>query len=126
MDAFQTPGAISWNELTSTDPAGAAAFYGPLFGWNIKSPDEQMGGYRMVSVGEAGIGGIMGCPEGAPQMSHWGCYVTVTDVAATVAKCESLGGKCIVPPMDIPTVGRMAVLMDPQGAVISAIQYVAM
>ena len=33
MDAFKTPGAFSWNELTTTDPASAAAFYGKLFGW---------------------------------------------------------------------------------------------
>jgi len=125
MDPFQTPGAFSWNELTSTDPAAAAAFYSSLFGWNIAEPNAQMGDYRMVSVGEAGVGGIMGCPEGAPKASHWGVYITVTSLDATLAKCESLGGRCIVPPMEIPTVGRMAVIMDPQGAVLSVIQYAA-
>ena len=123
MNPFETPGAIGWNELISTDPAGAAAFYGALFGWNIKAPDANMGGYRVVQVGDAGIGGIMGCPDGAPKVSQWGAYVTVADLNATVAKCESLGGKVMVPSMEIPNVGRMAVLMDPQGAMISAIQY---
>jgi predicted enzyme related to lactoylglutathione lyase len=123
MDAFQTPGAVSWTELTTTDPAGAAAFYGALFGWNIKPPDAAMGGYRVVQVGEAMLGGITGCPEGTPQAASWGSYVTVSDVAATVAKCEALGGRCVLAPMDVPNVGRMAVILDPQGAALNVIQY---
>ncbi len=123
MNVFETPGAFSWNELISTDPAAAATFYRELFGWTVQEPNPQMGGYRVVQLGEAAIGGIMGCPEGTPKQSYWGGYVTVADLAATVAKCEALGGKVAVPPMDIPNVGRMAVLMDPTGAILSAIQY---
>lgn len=124
MDVFKTPGAFSWNELSTTDPAAAATFYGQLFGWNVKAPDPAMGHYRVVSVGDAGIAGIMAMPEGAPPMPpHWGCYVTVTDVGQTVQRCTDLGGKVLVPAMDIPGVGRMAVLQDPQGAVLSIIAY---
>jgi predicted enzyme related to lactoylglutathione lyase len=53
----------------------------------------------------------------------WGVYVTVDDVDATAAKAEELGGKILVPPTDIPNVGRFCVLQDPQGSVISAITY---
>ena len=124
MDAFKTPGAFSWNELTTTDPAGAAAFYGKLFGWTVKDMGEAMGGYLVVNVGEAGIGGIMAMPKGAPPMPpHWGGYVTVANVEQTLAQCGALGGQTLVPPMDIPGVGRMAVLKDPQGAVLSIIAY---
>ncbi len=127
MDVYKTHGAFSWSELTTTDPAAAAAFYGGLFGWTAKDMGEGMGHYHVVSVGEAGVGGIMGMPAGAPPMPpHWGCYVTVDDVEATLAKCAALGGKTVVPPMDVPTVGRMAVLQDPQGAVLSVIQYATM
>ena len=124
MEVFKTHGAFSWNELMTSDPAAAAAFYGSLFGWKIKDPDEAMGGYRVVSVGEAGVGGIMACPEEMAQMPpRWGAYVTVDNMDATLAQCEALGGKCIVPPMDVPGVGRMAMIMDPQGAALSVIQY---
>ena len=124
MEVFKTHGAFSWNELMTSDPAAAAAFYGALFGWKIKDPDEAMGGYRVISVGEAGVGGIMASPKDAPPMPpHWGCYVTVENMDTTLATCESLGGKCIVPPMDVPGVGRMAVILDPQGAALSVIQY---
>ncbi len=124
MDVYKTHGAFSWSELTTTDPAAAAAFYGELFGWKIQEMGAQMGGYRVVAVGDEGVAGIMAMPPGAPPMPpHWGCYVTVDNVDATISRCAGLGGKTIVPPMDIPTVGRMAVIQDPQGAVLSLMQY---
>jgi uncharacterized protein len=68
----------------------------------------------------------MGMPPDAPPMPPaWGCYVTVDDVDATLEKCAALGGKVLVPPMDVPTVGRMAVIQDPQGATLSVITYSA-
>ena len=123
MDAFKTHGAFSWNELMTNDPAAAATFYGKLFGWTVKEMGAEMGGYRVVSVGETGVGGIMKCPEGQPIPPHWGAYVTVDDVEQTIAKCTELGGKVVMPPMDVPNVGRMALLQDPQGAMISVIAY---
>ena len=123
MDAFKTAGAFSWNELMTTDPAAAAAFYSALFGWSVKEMGAEMGGYRVVNVGDTGVGGIMKCPEGQPIPPHWGAYVTVDNVEQTIAKCNELGGKVMMPPTDIPNVGRMAVLQDPQGAVVSVIAY---
>jgi predicted enzyme related to lactoylglutathione lyase len=124
MDVFKTPGAFSWSELVTTDPAAAAAFYGQLFGWTVEPPNPAMGGYRVVKVGEAAVAGVMDMPPGAPPMPpHWGCYVTVADTDQTVARCLALGGKLLMPAMDVPGVGRMAVLQDPQGAVLSVIAY---
>lgn len=124
MDVYKTHGAFSWSELTTPDPAAAATFYGALFGWTIKSMGAEMGGYRLLAVGDTSVGGIMAPPPGSPPMPpHWGCYVTVDDVDACVARCDELGGKTLVPVMEVPTVGRMAVLQDPQGAVISVMQY---
>jgi len=123
MDVYKTHGAFSWSELMTTDPEAAARFYGELFGWVAKDMGDAMGGYRVVNVGDTGVGGIMGCPEGQPMPPQWGCYVTVDNVDATLAKCTALGGKTIVPPMEVPTVGRMAVIQDPQGATLSVMQY---
>ena len=83
--------------------------------------------YTIVKVGEEGVGGIMPIPpqaQGSPP--NWGVYVTVDNIDATAKKAKELGGKVLVPPTDIPNVGRFAVLQDPQGAVISAITYVNM
>jgi predicted enzyme related to lactoylglutathione lyase len=124
MDPYTTPGAFSWSELTTPDPAQAAAFYGNLFGWTFKDMGDAMGGYTVASQGETQVAGIMAPPPGAPPMPPaWGCYVTVSQVETTVQRCLELGGKVLVPPMDVPGVGRMAVIQDPQGATLSVMQY---
>jgi predicted enzyme related to lactoylglutathione lyase len=82
------------------------------------------GPYRTVSVGDTAVGGIMATPPEAGAMPPaWGGYVTVDDVDAVLARCTALGGRTVVPPMDVPGVGRMAVLQDPQGAVLSVMAY---
>jgi predicted enzyme related to lactoylglutathione lyase len=125
MNPMQTPGAFSWCELMTTDPAAAMEFYGKLFGWNMlpfPMPDFE---YNVVQTGESMIGGIMPIPKDAPpgMPPAWGCYVTVTDCDASAHQAVELGGNIIMPPMDIPNVGRMAVIQDPQGAVLSIIAY---
>ena len=124
MDVFKTTGAFSWAELTTSDPAAAAVFYGELFGWTVAPPDPAMGGYRVVKIGEIGIAGITGPMPGAPAVPpHWGSYITVPDADHTAQRCSALGGKVLAAPFDIPNVGKMTVLQDPQGAVLSAIAY---
>jgi predicted enzyme related to lactoylglutathione lyase len=126
MDPFKTPGAISWNELATSDPEAAGRFYGALFGWSIKAQDMGTGMYHVASVGDTQVGGIMGLPPDAGAMPPaWGCYITVHNVEDTLAQCAALGGQVLVPPMDVPGVGRMAVLQDPQGAVFSVMAYSA-
>ncbi len=125
MDPFKTVGAVSWTELTTPDPAAAQAFYGALFGWRFEAMPMPEGSYHVIKVSDNdAIGGIMATPpqaKGMPPM--WGSYVTVADCDATAARCASLGGKVCVGPIDIPNVGRFAMLQDPQGATICAIAY---
>lgn len=124
MDVYKTHGAFSWSELMTTDPKAAAVFYGGLFGWTFKDMGAAMGDYHVANVGETAVAGVMSMPPGAPPMPPaWGCYVTVIDLDASVARCAQLGGKTLVPAMDVPTVGRMAVIQDPQGATLSLMQY---
>lgn len=54
----------------------------------------------------------------------WGICISVDDVDAMVKKARQLDGEFVVAPTDIPTVGRFAVLKDPQGAMLSIITYV--
>lgn len=121
---FKTHGAVSWVELQTSDMDGAIAFYSELFGWNIDVKPMDMGPYGIIMLGEYGIGGIasMAGPDVPP---HWGNYVTVDDADEASAKAAAAGGTVIVPPMDIPEVGRFSVFQDPQGAAITAITYVA-
>ena len=118
-------GAFGWAELMTTDPKAATAFYSELFGW--KTEESPMAGipYTVIHVDGRPVGGIMPMPPDCGAMTPaWGVYVTVDDVDAVAAQVESLGGKLLRPPEDIPEVGRFCVLQDPQGAVICAISYV--
>ena len=110
----------------TTDVESARAFYVRLFGWETEEYPMEGMNYTVIKIGGDDTGGIMSIPpeaEGMPPM--WSIYVTVDDVDSTAKKVEELGGKIIRPPSDIPNVGRFCVLSDPQGAVITAITYVA-
>ena len=97
MDVYKTPGAFSWNELMTTDPAAAGAFYAGLFGWAMKNMDMGTGPYHVASIGDTQVAGIMGMvPGGPPMPPAWGCYITVDNVDETLAKCTALGGQTLV------------------------------
>jgi len=119
--AYNQPGALCWNELWTSDTGAATGFYTGLFGWK---PDPQdFGGmkYTVVKNGERPNGGIMASPgEGVPP--NWVVYFAVANCDATVSKATGLGAKVLAPAMGIPTVGRFAVLADPQGAAFAVIQ----
>jgi hypothetical protein len=124
-DPFKQHGAFSWCELMTTNPAAAKDFYSRLFGWELEEMGMEGMTYTVVKAGGEPVGGLMAIPpeaQGVPP--YWAAYVTVDDVDATVRKAQEMGGKVLVPPQDIPDVGRFSVLQDPQGAVISVITYV--
>ncbi|MBT9495070.1 MAG: VOC family protein [Paucibacter sp.] len=126
MDAYKTHGAFSWAELMTTEPAKAAEFYGSLFGWVIETMPMPMGDYHVIKVDGTPMAGMMAYPDPSMTMPpNWSSYVTVDDVDATIIKCAALGGELLMPAMDIPEVGRMATIRDPQGAAINIISYVA-
>ena len=121
--ASDTRGRFVWHELMTTDPAAAQKFYKDVVGWGTTEaempgmPDKK---YTMWTAGDVPIGGVIPMMPNAVAMGappNWTCYIEVPNADDTVKQAESLGGKTLVPAMDIPTVGRFAVLQDPQGAV---------
>jgi uncharacterized protein len=127
MSDLLKQGAFSWAELATTDVEGAKQFYTALLGWTTElAPVEGMS-YTLAKVGQERVAGIMSnhC-SGGEITPHWGIYITVDDVDATARKAESLGGKVLMPPTDIPKVGRFSALMDPQGVMFSVITYLPM
>jgi predicted enzyme related to lactoylglutathione lyase len=113
-------GSMCWNELITTDSAKAGAFYKQVFGWT----DEQMpmatpmgGTYTMFKKdGAQAAGMIKATPEMKLTHPYWLIYFAVDDCDKSVAKAQQLGGKAMLPPTDIPNIGRFSVLTDPQGA----------
>lgn len=109
-----------WHELYSADAAASSAFYRDALGFHAESMDMgEMGNYPMLIANGMPVAGVMqtaGNPEMENVPPHWAVYLAVEDVDARLAKCTELGATVMVPPMDVPTVGRMALLQDPQGA----------
>jgi predicted enzyme related to lactoylglutathione lyase len=115
------PGALCWTELATRDTKGARKFYTQLFGWSAKESSADAGAgmeYTEFSVqGKPGIG-MMSMPAQVPAQvpAYWMPYFQVTDCDASASKAKELGGSLMVPPTDLPNVGRFAVVSDPQGA----------
>jgi uncharacterized protein len=119
------PGAFCWVELGTTDQEAAKGFYGKLFGWAFE--DSPMGpGQTYTMFKLKGKDAAAAYRLDAAQMPgvppHWMLYVATVDADATTKKSTELGGSVLAPPMEIPDVGRMAVLRDPVGAPFSVFQ----
>ncbi len=113
------PGAMTWNELLTTDAGAAIDFYTGLLGLER---GDKMGGMDYTLMRSAGVE-VLGVMEITPDMGPvpplWPVYFAVSDVDSTVAQVQSLGEGVIVPATDIPEIGRFAALTDPQGAFFS-------
>lgn len=111
-----------WNELATSDPQGAIAFYQGLFGYEIdEMPMAHGGTYYVLKTGDIPRAGLMQNPTpGAPTM--WLPYIHVADCDASHQRALKLGASSCVPPTDIPNVGRFTVLQDPLGAVVGLLR----
>ncbi len=113
-------GHLIWYELMTPDADAAKAFYDKVVGWQIGEPVAEFQGYRMIGrSGGGSAGGVLPLTDEMQQHgAHptWLGYVGVDDTDAAVASIEQAGGKALLPPTDIPNVGRIAMVADPQGA----------
>jgi uncharacterized protein len=110
------PGALTLNQLNTSDPEAAAEFYSGLFRWDISQDATEPTAYWGISNQGRVNGGMMNLPEGSPAPPHWLVYFTHTSVDDAVKTIEDGGGSVMVVPMDVPGGGRILVAMDPQGA----------
>lgn len=111
-------GKFVWFDLMTRDPQQVHPFYTAVAGWDTTAWDGPLP-YTMWTVDNAPIGGVMPLPPGVSAPPHWMGYVAVGCVDTTVAQARALGANTLMAPTDIPTVGRFAVLADPQGAMIA-------
>lgn len=110
---------VIWYELMTTDSKAAFAFYAKLLGWTGKEMPGLSGTYTILNAGGIGVGGIADLPKSALDMGAkpgWLMYVGVADVDAHTQRVADAGGKVLMTPTEIPTVGRFSVVTDPQGA----------
>lgn len=116
-------GSFVWYELMTPDPDGAKAFYDAVVGWTIDPAGMDLptgGTYRMIKRSDGGnAGGVLGMGQGMIDNGGkpvWIGYIGVPDVDDTVARLTAAGGSVHMPAMDMPGVGRMAMVADPWGA----------
>lgn len=117
-------GNAGWIGHSGPDQDAAIAFYKSVLGWGIQEMPMQDGVvYSAIQAGETAIGGFSPMPEA---QAAWTIFVTVADVDKAASRAEELGGKILMPPADMPGVGRIATLVDPQGARFAVVTYESM
>lgn len=111
------PGHCGWNELATSDPAGALAFYTAQFGWEKGDvmPMGPAGDYQFINHNGGMIGAMMAAPAGGRRPS-WKFAFRVADIDAAAAKIASGGGTVEHGPAQVPTGDWVVVASDPQGA----------
>lgn len=117
-------GSFCWNDLATRNAEAAIEFYCAVLGWTpARSDPKEVGVYQRLRAGDCGVAGLyaMHGPrfEGVPP--HWQSYLHVDDVDAAARKAAGLGAAILMPPDDVPGVGRMSMLRDPVGATLALV-----
>jgi predicted enzyme related to lactoylglutathione lyase len=111
--------AVVHFEIGGKNTPALSKYYGDLFGWktNIHEPS----GYGMIDTEADGTGiggGVMTTPDGKAMVTF---YVAVDDLTKSLEQAEKLGGKTVMPPMDVPEGPSLALFSDPEGNVIGLV-----
>ena len=117
-------GRFVWYELMTTDSEVAKAFYASVVGWGARDAAAPGSAYRLFTIGDAPVAGLMTLPEEARRAGakpHWIGYVGVDDVDAAVDRVRELGGAVYLAPTDVPGVSRFSVVADPQTATLALV-----
>lgn len=124
FSATPLTGKVIWNDLITDDLDATRAFYGALFGWTFERSSSGKGGrYMLARLGDVYVAGIVEVKSKnrAQRLSRWLPYVSVGNVDSAISIASSGGATLIVPARDV-TFGRVAAIIDPQGAVIGLAQ----
>lgn len=118
------PGTFCWNELNTRDPETAAAFYGAVLGWKGKTAETEFP-YTELQLDGKSVAGMVDITDRVPAdvPAHWLTYFGVESCDEAVATVQELGGGALVGPLDLPGVGRIAVVNDPQGAFFAVFEF---
>ena len=109
---------VHW-EIQTNNSKQVQEFFAKVFDWHVDANNPY--DYGIVDThAEGGInGGIGGPGSGVNRVTF---YIQVDDLEAYLKKAESLGGKTVTPPMEIPGAVTLAHFSDPEGNVIGLIK----
>lgn len=113
----QILGRHVWSELMTSDPKAAEKFYTSVVGWTSAPFGDAASPYTVFKRdGDIGVGGVLPTPDGMNMPPFWAMYVAMPKIEDAAAKIARLGGSPISEVISVPTVGRMQMFTDPQGA----------
>jgi len=117
-------GAFVWYDLLTDDVPGVERFYGELFGWEFEGSFGDEGDFTLVSFQGTPIAGIVYAPplESGESRARWVPSLSVADVDQAVAQLRRAGGMVYTEPHEVPDRGRLAVVGDPAGAILSLVR----
>jgi uncharacterized protein len=112
----ETVGRFVWHDLVTDDPAASQAFYAGLLGWEFEATTRNGRPYLLARSGGAVVGGIVRRNDTRTGPATWLSYLSVADLDQAIARVTSGGGKLVLGPTAVGAYGRVAVVLDPQGA----------
>ena len=119
----QILGRHVWSELMTTDMKAAETFYRNVVGWTAEPFAGSPTPYTQLKrSGGVGVAGLMDRPQGMNMPPFWAMYIGVPNLDDAVAQIKRLGGSELSELITVPTVGRLQMLKDPQGAAFYIIQ----
>jgi len=118
LSATPLIGKFVWRDLVTEDPDAVKPFYAALFGWEFEEGRALGAPYTLVKSGGQYIAGISKARRQLPDqpVSQWLSFMSVADVDRAAAQVRAAGGSVVAGPLDLPNIGRGAVVLDPDGA----------
>jgi predicted enzyme related to lactoylglutathione lyase len=105
---------IAHMDIPTSDPSASSKFYSELFGWKINV--DQSVNYFMFQPESGPGGGFVTLDMYGSKVGEVLVYVSTDDIDATLAQAEALGGKTLMPKVEIPgNNGAFAFFADPSG-----------
>ena len=113
-----------WHELVTTGQKKSGNFFSELLGWTMVEVDAgDFGKYTLFKKDGQDVAGMMNpTPETPKEGSYWHSYIKVDDIELCAKQAPVLNGNVIVPPHDVPDVGRICIVQDPTGAIAHLMQ----
>jgi hypothetical protein len=109
-------GRFVWHDLVTDDVAASQKFYGALLGWEFETTTRSGRPSVIARSGGRPAGGIVQRKESRTGPATWLAYLSVADLDEALTRVTSAGGKVVVPPTVVGEYGRVAVVLDPEGA----------
>jgi uncharacterized protein len=112
-----------WYELMTTNPAAAETFYKKVVGWTAAPFPESPNPYTVFKrSGDVGVAGLMQTPAEMKAPPFWSMYIAVPNLDDALAQIKTRGGSALTEVITVPTVGKLQMVRDPQGAAFYIIQ----